>query len=256
LCAVAVRLKTWSCDVIRRALLKLSGEAFAPIGSRGVSTDSLKMIAAEIKSGHEVGAQLAVVVGGGNIVRGSELDSSVINRPSADYMGMLATVINTVALQDVLESLGVPTELLSSLQVDGVTEPFARRRGNTAMEEGRVLILAGGTGKPFVTTDTASVQAALELNCNVVLKATKVDGVYERDPVKDPSARRFAQLSYADVLDGHETIRVMDMTAISLCREHDLPVVIFDLRKSGNIAHALRGDAIGTRIGAHETQLG
>ena len=235
-----------SKPLIKRAMLKLSGEAF---GSRGIDGTVLRTIAEEVKGAFEVGTELVIVVGGGNFIRGAELDTSVIQRANADYMGMLATVINAVALQDSLESIGVPAMVQSTLRIDAVAEPFTRRRALRHLEKRRVLILGSGTGKPYVTTDTAAAQGALELGCEVLFKATKVDGVYSSDPHRDPTATRYDHLTFEQVIAGHGNIRVMDMTAISLCMDHDLPIVVFDLHKTGSIRRAVQGDpSIGTTI--------
>lgn len=238
--------------MIKRALLKISGEAFGPEnGGGGLDVSVLRAIAREIKSAFELGTQLVLVVGGGNFIRGAQIQSDAIHRASADYMGMLATVINAIAMQEVLESEGVPVRIQSSVRIDAVAEPFVRRRALAHLEKGYLLILAGGTGKPFVTTDTAAAQAALELGCEIVFKATNVDGVYDRDPRKFENATKFDHLAYNEILNSHDAIRVMDVTAISLCMDNHLPIQIFDLRKPGNIARAIRGGKIGTRV-SHE----
>ena len=229
-------------------MVKLSGEALCASDGHGVDNTALKTIAREIKAAFDVGTQIVLVVGGGNFVRGSQLQSDVVHRASADYMGMLATVMNAIALQEVLENSGVPARIQSSLRIDAVAEPFARRRAIRHLEKGHLLIMAGGTGKPYVTTDTAAAQAALELGCETLFKATKVDGVYTADPKKDASATRFESLGYQQVMDSHESIKVMDMAAFSLCMEHNLPIVVFDLFKEGNIVEAVRGGQVGTRI--------
>lgn len=242
--------------MIKRALLKISGEAFGPEGGGGgLDVHVLRAIAREIKTAFDLGTQLVLVVGGGNFIRGAQIQGDAIHRASADYMGMLATVINAIAVQEVLESEGVPVRIQSSLRIDAVAEPFVRRRALNHLEKGYLVILAGGTGKPFVTTDTAAAQAALELGCEVVFKATNVDGVYDRDPRKFPDATKYDQLSYNEILNSHEAIRVMDVTAISLCMDNHLPIQIFDLRKPGNIERAIRGGKIGTRVSnAHSSE--
>ena len=231
----------------RRVLLKISGEAFGSEKQFGVSGEETESIARQIKAVAGTGTELAVVVGGGNIIRGSVVAHSGIKRATGDYMGMLGTIINALALQDILEGLDVPTRVQAALQVQAVAEPFIRRRAIRHLEKGRVVIFGGGTGNPYFTTDTTAALRATEIGAEVVLKATKVDGVYDRDPVGDPEAKRFVQLTYWEVLN--RGLRVMDPTAITLCMEHKLPVVVFDLKKQGNIEGVIRGENIGTYIG-------
>jgi uridylate kinase len=233
-------------DAPRRILLKLSGEAFCRSGDKGLDPDEIRSIAQEIRRAAASGAQIAVVVGGGNIVRGHELGVHGITPATGDYMGMLATVINALALQDVLEDLGVPTRVLTAIPIQAVAEPFIRRRAIRHLEKGRVVILPGGTGNPHFTTDTAAALRAAEIGASVLLKASKVDGVYEDDPVRNPGARKFDRLTYLDVLN--RRLGVMDGTAITMCMEHRLPVIVFNLRVAGNIVRAIRGEPIGTRI--------
>lgn len=230
----------------KRALLKLSGEAFCKEGARGVDIDEVRSIALQIRAAAGVGTQLAVVVGGGNLVRGGEIARHGVSAATGDYMGMLATVINGLALQDVLEALGVPTRVLTALSVYSVAEPWIRRRAIRHMEKGRVIILAAGTGNPHFTTDTAAALRATELGCEVLLKASKVDGVYTDDPQRNPRAKRIDRLTYLDVLN--RQLKVMDVTAISMCMEHRLPIIVFNLRRNGNILRAVRGMPIGTII--------
>lgn len=232
----------------RRVILKLSGESLAESGERGISMDEVGEISAQIKQATASGCQVAVVIGGGNILRGAQFsgDSALINEATAHYMGMLATVINSLSLQDALEQIGCPTRVMSSIRMDGVCETFIRRRAIRHMEKGRVIILAAGIGRPFVTTDTAAAQRALELDAEVVLKATRVDGVYSDDPEKDPHAVLYDQLTYKEVIE--KDLRVMDATAIALCKEHKLPILVFNFKKDGNIVKAVSGDNIGTSI--------
>ncbi|TAJ21791.1 MAG: UMP kinase [Planctomycetota bacterium] len=231
----------------QRVLLKLSGEALGhPENGHGLHQDALAAIARQVARLVEIGVEVAVVVGGGNILRGAEFSSVGGNRASADYMGMLGTLINGLALQEAIEKLGLDTRVCTALEVRQVAELFVRRRALAHLEKGRVVILAGGTGNPFFTTDTAAALRATELECEVLLKATKVDGVYSADPKKDPQATRFSELSYADVL--HKNLRVMDGTAITLCQENKLPVIVFDVFREGNIERAVRGERIGTLI--------
>lgn len=230
----------------KRALLKLSGEAFCKEGARGIDIDEVRSIARQIRAAAAGGTQLAVVAGGGNLIRGAEISRHGVSKATGDYMGMLATVINGLALQDVLEDLGVPTRVLTALSVYSVAEPWIRRRAIRHMEKGRVIILAAGTGNPHFTTDTAAALRATELGCEVLLKASKVDGVYTDDPQRNPRARKIARLSYLDVLN--RRLKVMDVTAISMCMEHRLPIIVFNLRRNGNILRAVRGEPIGTII--------
>lgn len=205
-------------------------------------------IAGQIKQAKQLGCQLAVVIGGGNILRGAHFKelSTNIQEATAHYMGMLATVINGLALQDALESMGCDTRLMSAIRMDGVCEPYIRRRARRHLEKGRIVILAAGTGGPFVTTDTAAALRALELEADVLLKATRVDGVFSEDPEKNPHAVLYRELTYTSVLE--RNLRVMDTTAVAHCREHKMPVVVFNYRKEGNIQRAVQGEKVGTRI--------
>ncbi|TWU67629.1 MULTISPECIES: UMP kinase [Crateriforma] len=232
----------------RRVILKLSGESLADAGQRGISGEELSAIAAQVKQAHESGCQIAVVVGGGNILRGAQFSGSnaVVQEATAHYMGMLATVMNSVAMQDALESIGCPTRVMAALRIDRVCESFIRRRAIRHLEKGRVIVLAAGIGSPFVTTDTAAAQRALELDADIVLKATRVDGVYSDDPEKNPHAVLYESLSYKEVVE--KNLKVMDATAIALCREHDKPILVFNFKTDGNIVRAVRGDNVGTRI--------
>jgi uridylate kinase len=232
----------------RRVLLKLSGESFAPPGERGINMQEVVHIAAQTYRAAQYGAQIGIVIGGGNILRGAQFTAgnSSIHEATAHYMGMLATVINGLALQDGLESLGCDTRLMSAIKMDGVAEPYIRRRATRHLEKGRVVILAGGTGAPFVTTDTAAAQRALELEAEILMKATRVDGVFSADPEKDPQAALYDELSYEDVRA--KNLRVMDTTAITQCMEHNLPILVFNYRIDGNIERAVRGERVGTLV--------
>src|SRR4029079_12915792 len=232
----------------RRVVLKLSGESFAHAGERGISMDEGGLIARPTIQATKTGAAIVIVIGGGNILRGAQFTAgnSSIQEATAHYMGMLATVINGLALQDALESLNCQTRLMSALRMDGVAEPFIRRRARRHLEKGRIVILAGGTGAPFVTTDTAAAQKAMEIEADILMKATRVDVVYSADPEKDSSATLFRQLTYKEVRD--RNLRVMDPTAIAHCMEHDLPSLVLHERIDGNIERAVRGEEIGTRV--------
>jgi uridylate kinase len=231
-----------------RIILKLSGESFVPPGQRGIVMQEVVDIAGQTYRAAQLGVQIGIVIGGGNILRGAQFTAgdSRIQEATAHYMGMLATVINGLALQDALESLGCATRLMSAVRMDGVAEPFIRRRAKRHLEKGRIVILAGGTGAPFVTTDTAAAQKALELDADILMKATRVDGVYTADPEKDPSATLYKQLTYREVRD--RNLKVMDSTAIAHCMEHDLPILVFNYRVDGNIERAVRGEDIGTLV--------
>jgi len=230
--------------VYRRVLLKLSGEALMGAGGYGIERAAVERASAEIRDAVEAGAQIAVVIGGGNIFRGVAPAAEGMNRASADYIGMLATVINAVALQDALERAGVPARVQSALGVDQVAEIYVRRRALGHLERGRVVIFAAGTGNPFFTTDTAAGLRAAEMGAEIVLKATKVDGVYDRDPLRHPDAKRYQEISYNQALA--ERLGVMDATAIALCRDQNLPVRIFDMNKPGSLLRILRGASEGT----------
>lgn len=230
-----------------RVLLKLSGESFAQSGHFGIDPAELAIIASEIKDALAAKAQVAIVVGGGNIIRGAEMASSGhIPQATADHMGMLGTVINALALKEELRAIGVDCRVMSAIEIRAVAEPFIRGRALRHMEKGRVVILAAGTGNPFFTTDTCAALRATELECEVLLKATKVDGVYSADPKKHPDAVRYDAISFTDAIN--QRLRVMDMTALAMCSEHHLPVVVFDFKKRGNIARVIRGERIGTLL--------
>jgi uridylate kinase len=231
----------------RRVLLKLSGEAFAPAHGSGIDLDALAEITRELKEIAALGTELALVIGAGNILRGSDYETRGMDRTTADQMGMLATVINALALQDSLEQAGVATRVLSAITMQAVCEPYIRRRAVRHLEKGRVVIFAAGTGNPYFTTDTAASLRALEIGAEVILKAThQVDGVYDRDPVREPGAMRFDRLTYLEVLQ--RNLKVMDSTAISMCMDNSLPIIVFNLRKPGNIKKAVVGETIGTLV--------
>lgn len=227
-----------------RVLLKLSGEMFGGEKRRGLDFDILNKYAQEIKSVYLQGVQFTIVVGGGNFIRGRELVG--INRATADYMGMLATVINALAFQEVLENIGVQTRVMTALEIRSVAEPFIRRRALRHLEKERVVIIAGGTGNPFFSTDTAAVLKAIELECQIILKATKVDGVYSSDPLIDPKASKYSKLDYKEVLD--KNLGFMDGTAISLSMEHNIPIIVFSIKDYGNITRIISGEEVGTII--------
>jgi uridylate kinase len=236
----------------KRILLKLSGEALMGDGKYGIHPPTLTRIASEVKDLVQAGVEVAIVIGGGNIFRGVAGATEGMDRASADYMGMLATCINSMAMQDALEKQGVFTRVQSAIKMEQIAEPYIRRRAVRHLEKGRVVIFAAGTGNPYFTTDTAASLRAMEINAEVILKATKVDGVYSADPKKEPSARRYRSLTYMDVLK--QNLNVMDSTAISLCMDNKLPIVVFDLTVRGNISRAVLGNGdIGTVVGAGET---
>ncbi len=235
----------------KRVLLKLSGEALMGDGKYGIHPPTLKQIAGEIRDIHDLGVEVAVVIGGGNIFRGVAGSTEGMDRASADYMGMLATVINSIALQDALEKLDVYTRVQTAIEMQQIAEPYIRRRAERHLEKQRVVIFGAGTGNPYFTTDTAASLRAMEIHAEVIMKATKVDGVYTADPKKDPTAKRFRQLSYLDVLK--RELKVMDSTAISLCMDNDLPLLVFDMTTEGNIKKAVLGEDIGTVVGNVET---
>jgi uridylate kinase len=231
----------------KRVLLKISGEGFCQEGGFGIDGEELENIAQQCVDVAKTGVELAVVVGGGNFIRGATFaEDGHIPRATADYMGMLATVINAVALQETMERFGQPTRVQSAISVYSVCEPFIRRRAVRHLEKGRAIILAAGTGNPFFTTDTCAALRATELQADVLLKATKVDGIYSADPKKDPSAKLYHEITYEQVL--RDKLRVMDLTAITLCMERKIPLVVFNLKKPGNIARVVRGETVGTKI--------
>jgi len=230
----------------KRILLKLSGEVLSGSREYGISYDVLKTMAQDIRSIYKLGCEIGIVIGGGNIFRGVSDNAQGMDRVSADYMGMLATVINSLALQDYLERQGVPTRVLSAIEMRQVAEPFIRRRATRHLEKGRVVIFAAGTGNPFFSSDTAAALRAFEINAEVILKATKVDGVYDQDPMRNPRAKKFDTISYRDVLA--KNLKVMDLTAITLCMDNKLPIIVFNLTIPGNIGKAVTGKKIGTHI--------
>jgi uridylate kinase len=234
-------------DPFGRVLLKISGEAFCRPGSGGIDAEELALIAEEIKDAYSTGAQLAVVVGGGNFVRGARFAKQAhIHQATADYMGMLATVMNGLALKEALLHIGVESRVMSAIEIRAVAESFISGRALRHLEKGRVVILVAGTGNPFCTTDTCAALRATELECHLLLKATKVDGVYTADPHKDPSAKRYAYLSFTEAIQ--KNLGVMDMTAITMCREQDIPVLVFEFKTHGNIRRAIEGRDIGTLV--------
>jgi uridylate kinase len=232
----------------KRVILKLSGEGFGLSGKSGISIDETVNIARQAQRVLQSGVQLAIVVGGGNILRGAQFSAGgdVIKEATAHYMGMLATVMNGLALQDALESLNCQTRLMTAIRMETVAEPYIRRRCTRHLEKGRIVILAGGTGNPFVTTDTAAALRARELEVEILLKATRVDGVYNDDPEVNPHAMRYERLTYKQVL--RDNLRVMDMAAISLCQEAKMPILVFNFKRDGNIERAIAGHAIGTLV--------
>ncbi len=234
----------------KRILLKLSGDALRGEQESGIDPVEVQSICTQVRDVIEQGVQPALVIGGGNILRGAEAEKLGMNRATADIMGMLATMINALAIQDGLESMGLETRMLSALKAEEVCEPYIRRRAIRHLEQGRVVILAGGTGNPYFTTDTTAAVRSMEISADVLMKATKVDGVYNADPVKDPSATRYDRLTYMDVIQGG--LRVMDQTAITHCMEHNLPILVFNLKTPGNIVKAVCGEPIGTWIGSSD----
>jgi len=229
-----------------RVLLKLSGEALMGEQSYGIDPNVASQIAREIGEIQELGVQTGVVIGGGNIFRGLAASARGMDRSTADYMGMLATVINALALQDALEQQGVTTRVATAIEMRAVAEPFIKRRAIRHLEKGRVVVFAAGTGNPYFTTDTAAALRAMEMRAEVILKGTKVDGVYTADPMIDPAASRFESISYLEVLD--RGLKVMDATAISLCMDNKLPIVVFNLRQSGNLRRVIMGEPVGTTV--------
>ncbi|MCH2112061.1 MAG: UMP kinase [Planctomycetes bacterium] len=233
-------------DSVRRLLLKVSGEGFAKDGETGLDVERVSALAEQLKSLTASGTQVACVIGGGNILRGSESEGLGIDRATADYMGMMATIINGLALCDSLEAHGVPTRVMSAIEVDKVCEPFIRRRALRHMEKGRVIVLAGGLGSPYFTTDTAAAQRAIELGCDLLLKATMVNGVYDADPKQNSDAVLLPDLTFTEVLE--KRLRVMDQTAFALCRENDLPLVVFNMESPDGVVRAASGERVGTLI--------
>ncbi len=229
-----------------RILLKLSGESLLGNVPYGIDLPTAKSVAQEIKEVFDLGVQIAIMIGGGNIFRGSSGVEAGMDRASADYMGLLGTIINGIALQDALEKEGVMTRLISAIEIKAVAEPFVRRKVIRHLEKGRIVIFSAGTGSPHFTTDTAAALRALEIKAQVILKATKVDGVYTSDPLKDKGAKKFSTIKYLDVIN--RGLKVMDTTAISLCKDNDLPVIVFNLKRRGNIKKVVLGQKVGTLV--------
>ncbi len=232
--------------LLDRVLLKISGEALGGENGNGLDRDALMMVAGEIREVSAAGIELAVVVGAGNFVRGRESAELDIERGTGDYMGMCATLLNALALQSAVEGMGYTTRVLTAIEANQIAEPYIRRRAQRHMERGRVVILAGGTGNPYYTTDTAAALRAVELDCKAVLKATKVDGIYTEDPVKNPNAIRYDKITYDQAI--RENLQIMDMTAFTMCRENKLPIVIYSLKTPGNTLKVIKGEPIGTRV--------
>ncbi|HPG27127.1 MAG: UMP kinase [Spirochaetaceae bacterium] len=230
----------------RRLLLKLSGEGLAGEDGYGIHPGVIGAIADQIREVHELGTEISIVIGGGNIIRGMTAAAQGMDRAQADYMGMLASVINAMALQDALEKAEVPTRVQTAIEIAQVAEPYIRRRAIRHLEKGRLVIFAAGTGNPYFTTDTAAALRAAEIHADVIMKATQVDGVYNADPARDPKAIRYDELDYAEAL--RRDLRFMDQTAIALCRENDLPIMVFDMSVRGNILKAVRGERVGTIV--------
>jgi uridylate kinase len=230
----------------QRILLKLSGESLQGPQGFGIHGETVAKLANEIKAVYELGAEVAVVVGGGNIFRGTRQGGLAIERATGDYMGMLATVINSLAFQDALEKLGCHTRVMSAIEMHQVAEPFIRRRATRHLEKGRIVILAAGTGNPYFSTDTAAALRAVEIKAGAILKATRVDGIYDADPEKVPNAKRFEKIDYLEVIQ--RGLKVMDTTAISLCMDNKLPIVIFDINKPGNVQRVVKGEKVGSVV--------
>jgi uridylate kinase len=237
-----------SAPIFKRILLKISGEALAADKGFGVETTRIHEVAAELADVHKLGIQMAIVVGGGNFFRGVADQARNMDRVSADHMGMLATVINSLALQDALEKQNVFTRVQTAIEMNQVAEPFIRRRAIRHLEKGRVVIFAGGTGNPYFSTDTAASLRAMEIKADAILKATKVDGIYDADPMKVPDAKKYSHLTYMDVLK--QGLKVMDSTAISLCKDNNLPIIVFNLNQHGNIRRVVLGEKIGSLVSA------
>lgn len=232
--------------VYQRLLIKFSGEGLAGEEGSGIDPSVFAAVAQQIGDVHALGVQVSVVVGGGNIIRGINAESEGMDRAQADYMGMLGTVINAMALQDALEKIGVPTRVQSALEIKQVSEVFIRRRAMRHLEKGRIVIFAGGTGNPFFSTDTAAALRAAEIGAEVILKATQVDGVYDSDPNTNPDAKRYESVTYDEVI--RKNLRFMDQSGIALCRENGLPIIVFDMSVAGNVKRVVCGEAVGTRV--------
>jgi uridylate kinase len=229
-----------------RILLKLSGEALASSQGHGINTQVIQQIAQDVKEVWESGVQVGIVIGGGNIFRGVAASAQGMDRSSSDYMGMLATVINSLALQDALEKIEVPTRVQTAIQMEAIAEPYIRRKAMRHLEKNRVVIFGAGTGNPYFTTDTAAALRAMEIGAQVLMKATKVDGIYDSDPVTNSSAKKFDKITYIEVLN--KNLKVMDLTAVSLCMDNNLPILSFNMTGSGNILKAVKGEPIGTLV--------
>ncbi|MDB5021316.1 MAG: pyrH [Pedobacter sp.] len=230
----------------KRILLKLSGESLMGDKQYGIDNERVRQYAKEIKTVHDQGLEIAIVIGGGNIFRGLSAEKSGMDRAQADYMGMLATVINSMALQDALEKVGIKTRLLTAIKMEQICEPFIRRRAVRHLEKGRIVIFGAGTGNPYFTTDSAAALRAIEIKADVVLKGTRVDGIYSADPEKDANAVRYTNLSFKEVYS--KSLNVMDMTAFTLCEENELPIIVFDMNKPGNLLKVTDGEEIGTLV--------
>src|ERR1700746_3252956 len=233
-------------SAFKRVILKLSGESLQGPEGSGIHAETVARVAAELKEVNDLGVQTAIVVGGGNIFRGTRQKSLAVDRATADYMGMLATVINGLALQDALEKQGAHTRLLSAIEMHQVAEPFIRRRATRHIEKGRIVIFAAGTGNPYFSTDTAAALRAMEIKADVILKATRVDGIYDADPEQVADAKFFQQITYRDVL--HQGLKVMDSTAISLCMDNGMPIVVFNMNTHGNIKRVVLGERVGSTV--------
>ncbi|MES2828513.1 MAG: UMP kinase [Bacteroidota bacterium] len=230
----------------KRILLKLSGESLMGDKQYGIDNEVVRKYAEDIKAVHDEGLEIAIVIGGGNIFRGLSAEKSGMDRAQADYMGMLATVINSMALQDALEKVGLKTRLLTAIKMEQICEPFIRRRAVRHLEKGRIVIFGAGTGNPYFTTDSAAALRAIEIKADVVLKGTRVDGIYTADPEKDPLATKYAEISFKEVYA--KSLNVMDMTAFTLCEENKLPIIVFDMNKAGNFMKIANGEEIGTLV--------
>jgi uridylate kinase len=235
----------------KRVLLKLSGEALLGKRQYGIDFDVVRSIATQVRTVHELGVNVGIVIGGGNIFRGMAASRRGFDRATGDYMGMLATVINSLALQEALEDAGVPARTMTAITMPQVAEQWIRRRALRHLEKGRVIILAAGTGNPYFTTDTTAALRALEIEADVLLKATKVDGIYDADPLENPDAKKYERLDYLEALN-EKGIDVMDNTALTLCMDNKLPIIVFDLLKEGNIERVVRGEKIGTLVAARD----
>ncbi len=230
----------------KRVLLKLSGEALAGENNYGIDAKVLENLAEEIKEIHDLGVEVAIVVGGGNIFRGVQGKDLQIDKATSDYMGMLATVINALALQSALEKKGIPTRVQTAIEMNQIAEPYIRRKAIRHLEKGRIVIFAAGTGNPFFTTDTAAALRAAEINADILLKATKVDGIYDKDPSKNKDAKKYTKISYKEALE--KDLKVMDSTAFALCKEQKIPILVFSIKEKGNLKRAILGENVGTYV--------